>query len=304
MSLKRLPILLVVGGALAAFGAGGAAAQEPPAQQDKDNPASITVPLPTGTKLFLKDGSFHMVRSYEVKGDRVRYWSVERSAWEEIPTQIVDWDATHAGEAAAAAKRKEIDATIRALEQKQIAAEVDADASLEIAPGVFLPEGIGLFVLEGKNIAALSQSQAESKLSKGRFFAQKIVPIPVIPTQHKVKLDGARAVLRISAAEPEFYFRTADGREPNVQLIRAKVKGKVRELGAINTNIAGESKANINGVALERWQAAKGVYRFTLGQSLEPGEYAFVEFTDNEGMNLYVWDFGVEPVSSAPAAKK
>jgi hypothetical protein len=45
-------------------------------------------------KLFLKDGSYEVVSSYEVRGDRVRYYSVERSQWEEIPTEQVDFPAT------------------------------------------------------------------------------------------------------------------------------------------------------------------------------------------------------------------
>jgi hypothetical protein len=270
----------------------------------QDAPDRVAVPLPAGKKLVLKDGTFHLVRSYEIKGDRVRYWSVERSAWEEIPTQIVDWDATHKDEAAAVMRRKEIDEKIQTIEQHQVAADVDTDASLEITPGVFLPDGVGLFVVEGKNVASLSQTQAESKLDRKRFFAQILVPIPVIPTQHKVSLPGVRAPLRISATQPEFYFRTADHREPHVQLLRAKVKGNVRELGAVNTSFTGQSSTNINAIALERWDAARGVYRFTLSQNLAAGEYAFVEFVPDQGMNLYVWDFGVEPASSTPAAKQ
>src|ERR1700693_2871925 len=319
MTPKRRMAFLAALCALAVVRAPDAGAREPrlrhpwqqdqqPAQrdqrQDKDQAATIAVPLPTGTKLFLKDGTFHLVRSYEIKGDRVRYWSVERSAWEEIPTAIVDWDATRKGEDEAAARRREVDANIKALEKKQVAAEIDVDASLEITPGVFLPGGVGLFVLEGQSIAALSPGQAESKLNKKRLFAQVLVPIPVVPSQHKVELPGVRAVLRITANQPEFYFRTADGREPQVQLVRAKVKGKIREIGAISTNIAKQSSTNINAIALERWEAARGVYRFTLGQNLEAGEYAFVEFIPGEGMDLYVWDFGVERGGSAPAATK
>ena len=46
------------------------------------------------SKLYMKDGSYQMVSSYEVQGDRVRYFSVERSEWEEVPTSLVDFDAT------------------------------------------------------------------------------------------------------------------------------------------------------------------------------------------------------------------
>ena len=49
-------------------------------------------------ELVLKDGTFQMAREYSVEGDRLRYWSVERSQWEEIPENLVDWDATHKGE--------------------------------------------------------------------------------------------------------------------------------------------------------------------------------------------------------------
>ena len=35
-------------------------------------------------KLYLNDGDYHVVREYQVQGDRVRYYSTERGEWEEI----------------------------------------------------------------------------------------------------------------------------------------------------------------------------------------------------------------------------
>ena len=49
---------------------------------------------PHRTRLILKDGSYQVVMSYQVNGNVVRYTSAERDATEEIPTELVDWDAT------------------------------------------------------------------------------------------------------------------------------------------------------------------------------------------------------------------
>ena len=51
-------------------------------------------------KLYLKDGGYHLVREYQVQPDRVRFYSVERSEWEEIPLDLVDLKRTEAEAAA------------------------------------------------------------------------------------------------------------------------------------------------------------------------------------------------------------
>ena len=98
-----------------------------------------------GKKLVLKDGTFQLVRDYQRNGERVRYLSAERGDWEEIPAAMVDWDATAK---VAAEEKSEEDALakkIRAQEQAQkIETFMDVDASLQVAPGVFLPPGEGI----------------------------------------------------------------------------------------------------------------------------------------------------------------
>ena len=45
-------------------------------------------------KLYLEGGGDLLVSEYAVEGDRVRYYSVERSAWEVIPLQLVNLERT------------------------------------------------------------------------------------------------------------------------------------------------------------------------------------------------------------------
>src|ERR1700734_1424205 len=47
-------------------------------------------------KLYLKDGSYQLVREYQVADDRVRFYSLDRDDWEEVPASLVDLDKTKA----------------------------------------------------------------------------------------------------------------------------------------------------------------------------------------------------------------
>ncbi len=54
---------------------------------------------------------------------------------------------------------------------------------------------------------------------------------------------------------------------------------------------------------MQRWDVAKDLYRFTLSQELPAGEYAFAEILP-DGVNLYVWDFGVDRKSTVESSGK
>jgi hypothetical protein len=254
----------------------------------------VRVPLPKGKKLLLKDGTFQLTREYSVEGDRVRYWSVERSQWEEIPAALVDWDATHKAEAERASQDAELKAKIRASDLAQHTKDIDVDRSLEIKPGLFLPDGIGFYALAGKLIFEMKQSQAESKLSAGREVERIMSGVPLIPRKRTMEIPGEHAAMRLATPEPEFFMRPSDQREPRFYLLRAQIKGGRRVIDNISIRFTGEEKHNATEIEIQTWTPARGVFRYTVDRRLEPGEYAFVEISD-EGISGYVWDFGIDP---------
>lgn len=295
---------------------GAASRQQAPAKESQNtDPAAARATR--GKKLILKDGTFQLVRKYVRSGDRVRYLSAERGDWEELPAAMVDWEAT-----AKAETELKLDADGLAkkihVEEESRSAEIamDIDASLQVAPGVFLPPGEGMFVVEGRHVTLLEQVDTELKTDKKQLLKQVIVPIPVVSGKRNLILQGARAKLRITTASPEFYLREAPADPervspvrkssrpgesgPEVELIRATVKGGKRQVGSISTFLGEELKQERNIISVQRWDIAPTVFRFTLSEALKPGEYVLAEILP-EGMNLYVWDFGVDPGVPAKA---
>jgi hypothetical protein len=264
---------------------------------------AIPQTLPKGKKLILTDGSFQMVREYQRQGDRVRYYSVERSAWEEIPASLVDWDATQKAEAADQERDKQLAQKIKASELAARTADIHSDRSLEIRPGVILPDEAGLYVLDGERVSTMEQDLAESHLDKGRTVARIVTGVPVINTKHRIDLPGKSAKLRIQGSEPEFYFRPVDGRDAHLSLLRLDVVGNQRNVESMSTNLADISSYKNHAIPLLAWDAATGVKRFTVEQNLEPGEYAVVENRPDGEVDLYVWDFGVDANPSGTNSK-
>lgn len=258
----------------------------------QENPPN-SVAMPRGKKLALKDGTFQLVREYQVIGDRVRYYSLDSSQWEEIPAILVDWEATKKIEAEEAQRDEAFAARAHLREQGRRAEALDVDASLEVAPGIFLPSGEGLFLFDGRSVALVAQAQTTSALNKKRMIEKVLVPIP-LSTRHNVSVEGPHATFRIHDLQPEFYKRSANGIAPALQLIRAKVHNGNREFERLD-EIFGEREVSVKEVPIQIWEIAPGLYRFTLGQGLVPGEYGIAEAIPGKSMEIYLWDFGVDP---------
>jgi len=267
---------------------------------------------------MLKDGTYQLVRNYEKNGERVRYFSVERGAWEEIPASLVDWDATKKAEDA---DEQENEAFLKKVKIQEDAAHaqtpVDVDASLMVAPKVFLPDGEGMFALEGKSIKRLEQVGSQVKTDKKQVLKQVLSPIPIVPSKHNIEIPGAKATVRLTSVTPEFYLREPlpdpdrvssverTGRQgdsgPEVVLVKAKIKGNKRLLESIRSMFGQEIAQDRDEIVVQRWEVAPDIYRFTLSSPLPAGEYALAEILD-DGLNLFVWDFGVDAAPASASA--
>ncbi len=247
-------------------------------------------------KLYLKDGSYQLVNSYEVQGDRVRYYSVERSEWEEVPVSMVDFDATtRAQEEEKAAHEKELKEA-RALESEHF--EKAAPTGFEVAPGFRLPDGDGVFAFDGKRVIPLVQSSAELVKDKKRFALSLALPAPLLKNRDLVVLDGPRAAVRIRSLQPTFYVHFADTAAAKIQLIPVNSKKDLRVIEKIQSGIGvGKSGEEHEAIPVEREEIKPGLFKLKPVQPLALGEYALAELL-SEKLNLEVWDFGID---GAPA---
>jgi hypothetical protein len=298
--LARITPIVVVVFAILVVSSGPANAQQsPPNSTQTAQPAApnSTLPSPRGIKLMLKDGTFQLVREYQVMGDRVRYYSIDRSNWEEIPASLVDWAATKKQENETAQFDASLVKKVRRQEDQRRIMPLEVDASLEVSPGVFLPSGAGVFLFNNKRVLQLAPTDPEYKTDKAHEIERVMSPVPMVSSRQTVLLKGAHAKVRIDTERPEFYVRiSADDPPISLQLVKAEIHGSTRKIARVDALFKMQN-ATVHPLLMQRWQIAKDVYRFTLGQTLTPGEYALVqvisESTDMGQLSINVWDFGV-----------
>ena len=248
-------------------------------------------------KLFLKDGTYQLVSSYEVHGDRVRYYSLERSQWEEVPKSLVDFEATRkAQEEEKATQQKQLEEA-REIEKERF--EKPENLGYEVAPGIRLPQEEGVYSVDGLRVIRLPQSSAEVVTDKKRAALVLALPGPLLKSRSLVVLQGTKAAIHLPQFLPVFYVQSAEGLGDRLELIQVKpgkearlvekveVRGGIGKLGA-----AGEPAELRTTVPLERTQLAPGLCKLQPTHPLEPGEYALGELVQQK-LNLELWDFGI-----------
>jgi hypothetical protein len=254
-------------------------------------------------KLFLKDGTYQLVSSYEIHGDRVRYYSVERSAWEEIPSSLVDFEATKRAQEEEKAIQKKVLNEAHEIEQQRF--EKPVETGFEIAPGVHLPQEEGAYAYDGHRVIRLIQSSAEVVTDKKRAAVALAVPAHLLKSRSIVVLSGPKAAVRLQEAQPTFYVQSSDGLGAKLELISLKVTKESRVVEKVEAGRSGIEKPSELRVAvqLERTQLAPGLYRLKPLHPLDSGEYALGELSQQK-VELQLWDFGVfeTPTRKSPNA--
>lgn len=317
---------------LAAF-AGSAAAPglaASPQRQAALAASPVDPAAPHRQRLVLRDGSFQIVMSYRVAGQRVVYVSAERGGEEEeIPLALVDLNATRAWETNHGPGSRErggqqVPPVLSPELQKE---ETERDQlSPEIAPNLHLQPQDEVLALDvfhgGPELVPLLQNS--TNLTEGtQHSILKGFINPHSATHQMVLLKGDKADVQMHVPDPVFYLRTDDAqvssgsaltvdtrgaagqadRKPQPGLskyviVRADVREGARVVASFNTSALGTTQQEENMVETVTSLLPGGHWmKVAPRQPMLFGEYALVEVLGNNQINLGVWDFGVHPTA-------
>jgi hypothetical protein len=264
-------------------------------------------------RLILKDGSCELINQYEVQDTRVRYYSKERHAWEELPEALIDWPATikYAEQSAS----DMTDRRIRLLDQAALE-RIEEEARMpRIAHGLRLPSPNGVYLLdvyqEKPELIPLIQNSADRNKNMKANILRGVIN-PVAGSKHTYELQGAHARTQAHVKTPEIYFfvdpedsdvgYTAKNASGHLRIVRCEKKKENRVVIALNIAIYGKVKQVAQYIATRVEPVSEYWIRITPSDPLVPGEYALVEWDAKGAANQFVWDFGVNPLAPPNAA--
>jgi len=271
-------------------------------------------------RLMLKDGNYQSFSKCEVVAERVRYLSAERYEWEEIPSSLVDWEATAKYEQARQSGVRE-SARVTAAEEEAERRAQEA-RSPTVSPGLRLPEAGGVFLLDsfqGKpELIELAQNGGEINQQRGRNILRAALN-PFAGSKQSIELEGARAQVQAHASQPVLYLNVESGEATTEPGEKPEGEATVHPAPPLasryriarlsrkkDSRVIGNLKVAFTGKLSQKQELVPSTVELVSGPwvkltplaPLPPGEYAVVEMLGEKEMNLYVWDFGLDP--SAP----
>jgi hypothetical protein len=146
---------------------------------------------------------------------------------------------------------------------------------------------------------------------------------PIASGKQTIELDGLHASVQAHATLPAIYINFDQDQGSNTSsqhgpqqpqqpeqpeqpwdryhIVRVQVKKGKRIIGDIRISPLGKATQEQSLVQTTSLKLTGGWIKITPVNALEPGEYAVVEMLGKEGMNTYVWDFGLNPAAPANA---
>ncbi|MGB6193958.1 MAG: hypothetical protein WBF42_15920 [Terracidiphilus sp.] len=299
------------------------------AQEHKPLPVQPGVPgMSSNHRLILKDGSYQVVRQYQIVGDRVRYLSQERGEWEEMPANLVDWDATHRWEQDHAAGADNSPAMKEAadLDKEEAAERSDEKARMpQVATGLELPDQDGVFVLDTFQGTPELVELLPVDLSLNQKNKHGLSTLnPLSGERESIEIEGAHAKVHLHVNQPEIYLSLDGNDQPltthaltvqTVQvpgrtnrkhgaqssssgfaIVRVDERQRVRIVGGIHVSPTG-TVTQSEDVIPAKAEVLTGRHwlKLTPAEPLKIGEYALVEILSPSDINQTVWDFNVNP---------
>jgi hypothetical protein len=290
---------------------------------------------PHRTRLILKDGSYQIVMSYTVKGNIVSYISAERGETEELPADLVDWDATRKWERdhtpVDEVNGAQTQAPAPAIDPDLLKEEADRRAlTPEVAPGLKLPELDSVLALDyfqgTPELVPLVQSEGDLNHTTSHNIL-KLALNPRAAPHTILQLKGEESPVQMHVAQPAIYLRVGDdsgvsrggtpftvdthgagaggktdsgGGSPSsgYVMVRADVRTDARVLASFNIGLVGSGVKQQEDVVDTTVEMLPGGHwmKVTPKQPLDFGEYALMEIVSDREVNTGVWDFGVHPV--------
>jgi hypothetical protein len=346
----RVPVLslaVLLLGSLAGAAQSSEQIQVAPSAQStggqSSNQGSNSKPLPLkpavpgmgrNLRLILKDGSYQLVRDYQLAGDRVRYLSQERGEWEELPADLVDWDATNKW----AKEHAELVDEDSSPAMKE-AADIDKEESEErddekarmpmVASGLELPDEEGVFVLDTFQGTPELVELTSNNLTLNTKNRKGVAVLNPLATQRaNLELDGAHAKTHLHVNDPAIYLSLGveTGNEPVLShpltvdtsgakavsggkhgahsaqsgfaIVRVDERQAMRIVGAVHVSATGTVTQDEDTIAT-RTELLPGKHWLKLEplQTLTIGEYALVEILSPSDISESVWDFRVDPAT-------
>jgi hypothetical protein len=236
--------------------------------------------LPAAVRLYLTDGSYQLAREYEVKDDRVRFYSTERGQWEEVPLDLIDLERTER-------ERSERDEEI-ARENKTLEAEEKAERAL-IKEVSKVPMNPGAYFVAGQEVDPIPQAEPKVVASKKRSVLRVMAPIPIVASKATIEVDGKTAATLVSSPEPEFYLRLSALEMFALVKLKVEKDSRVVQTWEI-APVSEETLEKHEEVEIFKQELGANLYKIWPVKPLTTGEYAVIQWAPGQ-RNVQIWDF-------------